>query len=181
MNLFSTYVHPFQVEGHNELCDFVLNWVNENEIYSKGRYSMRGGHHSIDTLALESKGIASICYETTKAYFAEQNQGIPLPNSVIIKCWAMVMPNGAYSTVHTHPGAKASGVLWLKVPPKMPEDEGNFVMIDPRVQMRSSGQELMTFAPQEGHGFVFPSWLEHYVDAHYQIGKRVSISWNVIW
>jgi uncharacterized protein (TIGR02466 family) len=184
MNLFSTSIHQFRLSDYQQLAEI----IKDDAEYSKSAssFSIKGptSIHTRDDLAHRdepwSKNLRNILYSATREYFVEQNIGIPFADAIIFRTWAVVLRSGGYSAVHTHPGCRCSGVLWLDMPDNMPEGQGDFVMIDPRPAMRQSGQELFRIRPEPGHGLVFPNWLEHYVDAHYCDGDRVSISWNAI-
>jgi hypothetical protein len=70
----------------------------------------------------------------------------------------------------------------VKNPPVLPENEGRFAVPDPRGGAQGSrleGSQMFYKPPVAGTGLVFPSWLPHYVEPHYQEGERISISWNL--
>ncbi len=99
-----------------------------------------------------------------------------------IKTWAMVMRENDWSFPHTHGSTDLSGVFYLQVPNNMPEDEGNFVAIDPRGGARGSklfSSQILRVKPTVGTLLVFPGWLDHYVEPHSD-GLRLSCAWNVV-
>lgn len=102
-------------------------------------------------------------------------------DSLEIKTWAMVMRDNDWSFPHTHGNADLSGAFYLVVPEDLPDDEGNFVAIDPRGGARGSkllGSQIVRFKPKVGSLLMFPGWLDHYVEPHSK-GLRLSCGWNV--
>ncbi|AMO43122.1 hypothetical protein R1080702_113 [Cyanophage S-RIM32] len=94
------------------------------------------------------------------------------------------MRKGDHSTFHNHPGALFSGVLYLEVPEDLGENEGQLVFVDPRGQTRVGRyydhHVFHKITPKVGHGYVFPNWLDHYVEPHFCDGNRISISFNLM-
>ena len=98
-------------------------------------------------------------------------------------CWAMVMRDGDYSSFHNHPSAMYSGVLYLKVP-ELDDGEGQLVFVDPRPQTRVGkyyDQHVYhRITPKKGDGYVFPNWLDHFVEPHFSGRERISLSFNLV-
>ena len=189
MQLFVTDLHDFNLSGYDNLIEDLKDILLEQEQNSTNTesYSLKGktGWHSPDNLCAGddelSTHLRSILYTATKEYAESIGYFLPPIEFCNIKCWAMIMRSGDYSTTHSHPGCKFSGVLYLKVPDNMPDNEGNLVFIDPRPGARSSlvwGSLIHREKPERGKGFVFPNWLEHYVECHYTDDVRISLAWN---
>lgn len=190
MKLFATDLYDFTVDGYDELLNDLITFLLDKEkskISTEG-YSLKGrtGWHSPSNLCVGddpmSLHLKSVLYTATKNYALEVDNGLPPLQFCNIDCWGMIMRAGDYSTVHSHPGCKYSGVLYLKVPENMPENEGNLMFVDPRSAARSSkiwGSLLHREKPERAKGFVFPNWLEHYVEAHFCDDVRISLAWNV--
>jgi hypothetical protein len=49
--------------------------------------------------------------------------------------------------------------------------------MDPRPGNVHGGKEVIT--PEPGLLIMFPGWLQHYVNAYYGDGERISIAWNL--
>jgi len=95
--------------------------------------------------------------------------------------WANMLKKGDSHPPHTHSNNVFSGVYYL-------EDGAPIQFFDPRPQasvMRPKVTEhnytnssMMQFDSVKNVGYIFPSWLQHWVPPT-NIG-RLSISWNVI-
>jgi uncharacterized protein (TIGR02466 family) len=127
--------------------------------------------------------------------------GSEIPSDYTLSAWAMLYRKGDYSILHTHPGCVLSASYYVKVPKgmltKWKEQQlfntsersavgsimpGAFCHVDPRPAAQFVGGWGMhpnCEEPIEGSGFVFPSWLSHYVTPHYTEGDRVCISVNL--
>lgn len=104
----------------------------------------------------------------------------------ITGCWATVLAKGAAHKVHSHPNNFLSGVYYVRVHPSA--NTINFH--DPRSQARiirppvweltaeNTDQVVVTVA--NGNLLMFPSYLEHSVDANTSDAERVSISFNIM-
>ena len=75
-----------------------------------------------------------------------------------------------------------SGVLYLKVP-KLNDKEGQLVFVDPRAQTRVGKyydhHVFHRITPKKGDAYVFPNWLDHFVDPHFGTEERISLSFNL--
>ena len=195
IDLFPTPLFKFDVPESAELNKQIIDYVleKEKEKTRTEEFSLKGknGWHSRDDLAnLDTDWSSQLRYiivDTLKAMVGEMGWGDkikPFPIEAFdVKCWAMVMREGDYSTPHTHPGCDFSGVYYLQVPEDLPENEGNICFLDPRGGARGSrtfGSNQMMFFPKVGDGYVFPNWLDHYVQCHYTGGTRISLSWNIL-
>ena len=104
----------------------------------------------------------------------------------ITGCWANVNAPGAGHRMHSHPNNFLSGVYYVKT--QAGADTVNFH--DPRVQtdiMRPPVTELtadntdqVVVKVSNGTLLVFPSWLQHSVDANRSDAERISVSFNIM-
>ncbi|GAB2580094.1 hypothetical protein GCM10027034_08770 [Ramlibacter solisilvae] len=105
----------------------------------------------------------------------------------ITGCWATVLAEGAMHRAHTHPNNVLSGVYYLRTPPGA--DTINFH--DPRIQARvirppvveltAENTDQVVVRVSQGTLLMFPSWLEHSVDASTSGQERISISFNLMY
>lgn len=105
---------------------------------------------------------------------------------IVTNCWANVNSRGHAHHRHSHPNNLLSGVYYAKIPP----DSGKIVFIDPRPQANVMIPAVSEYTPQnsakhtfevaEGRLLLFPSWLEHYVEAHGAQVERISIAFNLV-
>ena len=87
---------------------------------------------------------------------------------------------------HTHSNNFLSGVFYLKTS----SDTSPIQFFDPRPQSQVllpqkkednlDNGNLVSFPSVEGHGYVFPSWLVHWVPVQQDDELRISIAWNIV-
>jgi len=94
-------------------------------------------------------------------------------------CWANVLRDGGYNTIHNHPGAVWSGSYYVSVgvPTPEPRFNGWIEFQDPRPANIHGQKERI--CPEPGLLILFPSWLNHYVNPFRGDGERISIAFNV--
>lgn len=100
--------------------------------------------------------------------------------------WAVSLTEGNSQALHVHAGAHISGVYYVAAPPAAlsdDSDDGKICFYDPRP--RANMNQLLTQitrhreSPVPGDMVLFPSWLEHSVDAFRGPGTRICIAFNV--
>lgn len=93
--------------------------------------------------------------------------------------WIDVMDSWGNHVCHHHAPNVLSGVFYIA----KPEGAANLVLRDPRPSRSwhdSSGRGLeIPVEAARGSTIVFPSWLEHYVEATAQNEGRITLSFNV--
>lgn len=107
---------------------------------------------------------------------------------VIETFWVNVNPKYAYNALHDHPQSIVSGVYYIQVD----GDTGRLRFRDPRAAKRmnpwpvdadkKSDQrhwDRVSYTPVAGRLIMFPSWLEHDVEANLSDQDRISISFNM--
>jgi uncharacterized protein (TIGR02466 family) len=104
----------------------------------------------------------------------------------ITACWATILTPGADHKVHYHPNNFLSGVYYLRT--HQGADTINFH--DPRAQtgilrppvgeLTAENTDQVVVRVKNGTLLVFPSFLQHSVDANRSEEERVSISFNVM-
>ncbi|MFM8269352.1 MAG: TIGR02466 family protein [Pseudomonadota bacterium] len=93
-------------------------------------------------------------------------------------CWANIMPQGTYHTLHFHPHSVISGAFYVTTPPgsvalKLEDPRMSFFMNAPQ------GKSMYAEIPaEEGKFVLFESWLRHEVPPNHSKKPRVSISFN---
>lgn len=93
-------------------------------------------------------------------------------------CWANIMPEGTYHTLHFHPHSVISGTLYVSTPPqsvalKVEDPRMSFFMNAPQ------GKSMYAEIPaEEGRFILFESWLRHEVPPNQSKKPRISISFN---
>lgn len=94
----------------------------------------------------------------------------------ISSMWGNINGMAAGNFPHIH-GGDISGVFYLKVP----ENSGNIVFVNPAVRSESHRIRIknLSVRPDKLALFLFPSWLEHYVEPNRSDEDRISISFNI--
>ena len=113
----------------------------------------------------------------------------------LVDFWININGKGGSNVPHTHPGAKYSGVFYIKVPKEM--KGGNLFFLRDYNETYLTSQENMGFfkqgynllpndlpkipvKPLEKLLLVFPSWLPHSVEFNDTEEERISLSFNYI-
>jgi uncharacterized protein (TIGR02466 family) len=104
----------------------------------------------------------------------------------ITACWATVLAKGAAHKIHSHPNNFLSGVYYVCTPPGA--DTINFhdprsqtaVIRPPVVELTADNTDQVVVKVRNGTLLMFPSFLEHSVDANLSEEERISVSFNVM-
>lgn len=104
----------------------------------------------------------------------------------ITGCWATVLAKGATHKAHTHPNNFLSGVYYVRAQPGA--DTINFhdprhqagVIRPPVVELTSGNTDQVVVQVSSGTLLLFPSYLEHSVDANSSEEERISVSFNIM-
>jgi uncharacterized protein (TIGR02466 family) len=104
----------------------------------------------------------------------------------ITGCWATVLAPGAAHKLHNHPNNFLSGVYYVRTGEGA--DTINFhdprrqasVIRPPVVELTAENTDQVVVRVSDGTLLLFPSWLEHSVDANRSDGERISISFNLM-
>jgi len=104
-------------------------------------------------------------------------------NLEITGMWANFLFVGDSHAPHTHSNNFLSGVYYLEAG----QNTSNIQFFDPRPQAsvlqprnnpNKMNSSMMEFNSTKGFGYIFPSWLQHWVPTTTE--ERISISWNII-
>jgi uncharacterized protein (TIGR02466 family) len=104
----------------------------------------------------------------------------------ITGCWATVLAMGAAHKAHSHPNNFLSGVYYVRT--DAGADRINFhdprrqasVIRPPVVELTAENTDQVVVSVRSGTLLIFPSWLEHSVDANPNEAERISVSFNVM-
>jgi len=104
----------------------------------------------------------------------------------ITGCWATVLAQGAAHKAHTHPNNFLSGVYYVRT--DAGADRINFhdprrqagVIRPPVIELTAENTDQVVVRVCSGTMLIFPSWLEHSVDANPNEAQRISVSFNVM-
>ena len=104
----------------------------------------------------------------------------------ITSCWATVLAPGAQHRAHSHPNNFLSGVYYVQTQPGA--DTINFhdprrqtyIIRPPVAELTAENTDQVVVRVINGTLLMFPSYLEHSVDANMSSKERVSVSFNVM-
>jgi uncharacterized protein (TIGR02466 family) len=194
LNLFSSRVHVFEVEGAAELNAALLDALVSESEHSPGILAAnRGGWHSVPDIALRPEPVfRAYCQlvvhhmrETFDDWAREAKVELP-PYGMKLQAWAMVMRDGDYTVLHDHGDATISGPYYLDTGDadldRFPTS-GAITFTDPRRSAsRVLGVDLfpssVTLTPPEGKLVLFPGYLQHHVHPYRGTRPRVCIANN---
>ena len=104
----------------------------------------------------------------------------------ITGCWATVLGKGAIHKAHSHPNNFLSGVYYVRTHPGADtinfHDPRNQAMVirPPVVELTAENTDQIVVRVTNGTLLMFPSYLEHSVDANVSDDQRISISFNIM-
>ena len=104
----------------------------------------------------------------------------------ITNMWGNILRKGQAHPPHTHSNNFWSGVYYITGSQK----QSGIQFFDPRPQSQVllpqkkedniDNGNLVSFPSAAGHGYVFPSWLVHWVPVQQDDELRISIAWNIV-
>ena len=179
------------IEGLQEEC-----YEIRNNIPSKYKSNLgQNSYHSPNLLNLQNPpGILKLIKQITNCIQTIHQQS-RRENVRLVDFWININGKGGSNVPHTHPGAKYSGVFYIKVPKEM--KGGNLLFLRDYNETYLTSQENMGFFKQEYNLLpndlpkipvkpleklliVFPSWLPHSVEFNDTDEERISLSFNYI-
>ncbi|MGH8764306.1 MAG: 2OG-Fe(II) oxygenase family protein [Burkholderiales bacterium] len=104
----------------------------------------------------------------------------------ITGCWANVLARGAAHKAHSHPNNFLSGVYYVRT--HAGTDTLNLhdpriqtsVIRPPVVELTAENTDQVVVRVRDGTLLLFPSYLQHSVDANMSGEERISISFNIM-
>jgi uncharacterized protein (TIGR02466 family) len=181
----------FRYDGHQKMNTEVAKYLlQQRETVPDARTFSVGGpgwhsHRNLTGLDYDwSQELKDMILRLIKEYGAHKHLNLL---NYDLQCWAIILDEGGYSNIHTHPGSFMSGVYYVRVPEEVSENAkernvGSLSFPDMRAGAMGTMHESPTLRipPKEGQGVVFPSWVPHYVTPYYHSDEvRISISWNI--
>jgi uncharacterized protein (TIGR02466 family) len=104
----------------------------------------------------------------------------------ITGCWATVLAKGAVHKAHSHPNNFLSGVYYLRTHPGANtinfHDPRNHTCVirPPVVELTAENTDQVVVKVMNGTLLMFPSYLQHSVEANMGDEERISISFNIM-
>ncbi|MBI3528795.1 MAG: 2OG-Fe(II) oxygenase family protein [Betaproteobacteria bacterium] len=104
----------------------------------------------------------------------------------ITACWATVLAKGAAHRMHSHPNNFLSGIYYLRTYPGAdtinlhdPRNQTG-ILRPPIVELTGENTDQVVVRVSNGTLLIFPSYLQHSVDANTSGEERISISFNIM-
>ena len=175
-SLFPTIINSFEFDMDEKEYNLVINKLNNIEKSREELIIQTTDNLFIDIPKFaNSIGIITekICEDLNYKYESIEMTGM----------WANKLNAGDSHAPHTHSNNFLSGVYYLHTN----ENSSPIQFFDPRVQAhvlrpRNTpnllNASMMQYNAIEGRGYIFPSWLSHWVPTTED--KRISVSWNII-
>ena len=185
---FSTPIWCIQPENFQAINKELLAYIYEVLFHAKvplKEYASAVGGDQSEKFDFRDTPLFSAALEKTVLQVSEELMIDPKCKTMVTDCWANINYPGSYNRKHTHFNSMLSGVYY----PRVPENSGQLVLTDPRVQayiitLPATKKTPFTSrhvrrTPLAGEFIVFPSWLEHSVEVNESREERVSVAFNV--
>ncbi len=149
-----------------------IKWSKKNH-----RYHTEDDLHTISYYA----DLRDIILQNTKMYMADLKY--EYEKLEITGMWANHLFPGDAHPPHTHSNNFLSGVYYLKgengaAPIQFFDPRPQANILRPRNEPTWENATMVQFDAVTGMGYIFPSWLQHWVPPTEE--DRISISWNIL-
>ncbi len=192
--LFSTWIYqcdngPVHLNSDLEQLARTLMADSKN---STRRTNFGGWHYAFDLFDLKEQVVQEFRTQMEQHVQAFLNHFRPeerkKKDQFRLRGWININKAGDFNTLHSHPGCFLSATYYVRVPEGM--KGGEIYFRDPRgpavAMYETPGIELpwigsglgIPITPATGKLLIFPSWLEHRVEAFTGDGDRISIAFN---
>ena len=170
---FPTVIYEFDYIPSDKIM--MESWIRQTQKNHK--------YHTNDDLHQLSyfMNLKEKIYNVTKQYLDDLE--FEYKKLEITGMWANKLHEGESHPPHTHSNNFLSGVYYLEAG----ENTSNIQFFDPRPQAsvlqpknnsNRMNSSMLQFNSIKGFGYIFPSWLQHWVPT--TTDERISISWNII-
>jgi len=177
-----------------KLTKFVFEMRNKNK---KGvRHTNRGGWHSVNIEEEpheELKKLKKEIIQHLQMYHSKVFQGMEFKGNVVqplSNMWVNINEKYHYNEWHVHQGSTLSGVYYIKHDGS--REQGDIIFKHPNHQYISFGHwpvelvektnsvtsGIVNITPKSNMLLIFPSWMNHSVEANLNNDPRISVSFN---
>ena len=175
---FPTIIFEFKLDipVHDRIQ--MISYVKNSEIKPNG---MKQTEDDIDKISY---------FKYFKKNIIELNKGVldklkyEYEDVIITNMWGNLLRPGQNHAPHTHSNNFLSGVFYLQGD----TNSSNIQFFDPRPQSTvmvprrkentQENSDLLSFLAKQNTGYIFPSWLMHWVPP--TGSERISLSWNIM-
>tara|TARA_Y100001936_G_scaffold245445_1_gene287402 strand:- start:964 stop:1554 length:591 start_codon:yes stop_codon:yes gene_type:complete len=186
---FPTPVWVIKVENHKETNERIYNYIKKlnNEDQSGIVRSNIKGWHSKDFNMKDDdpKSFIELISPYIEKSLQDMNWDIVNQKVKIGSMWAIINKGGAENARHNHGGSALSAAYYVRAP----QNCGEIVFYDPRPapvyyhpennKPNQLNATINSVNPVEGGLVLFPSYLDHSVNANKSDQERIVISFNV--
>ena len=175
---FPTVIHEFEFSADNKLLDAIKK---ENLYKPTHNTSTQSINNKINDKE-EYKSLTNKILDTTKEICKDYEYRYEVLE--ITNMWVNYSSKGSMHRPHTHSNNIFSGVWYpfentSKTPIVFSDPRPAASVLEPNIYKRNKyTASLVSFQSDKDKGFIFPSWLSHYVPP--TLTDRISISWNVL-
>lgn len=191
--LWSTPLLRRQWPGSSDVNEDLKHLVLARAMESAGdsKSNVGGWHSQEDLLTWGGEAIATLQSWIITAFqdvTRAMTGGEVYDGLLELNAWANVNRTGDYNSLHTHPACAWSGVYYVDIGSKAPEDRprsGALEFMDPRagadmIAVPGAGfGAAKLIRPSNGEMIMFPSWLNHSVHPYWGQRERISIAFNI--
>ena len=172
---FPTIIYGF--EYHPSIDDYKNMKTHISETRQKDRYHTDDDLHQLSYFIKLKETI----YDVAKQYL--NNLEYEYDKLEITGMWANKLYQGDAHPPHTHSNNILSGVYYLKSdknssPIQFFDPRAQATVLRPRNKPNWDNATMIQFDSVQGTGYIFPSWLMHWVPPTQD--ERISVSWNII-
>lgn len=190
--LFATPVALLTVPDHKKLNPAIEKAILAEAHKTPGmqRSNVGGWHSELNLLhwpVPEIRQLAEMVADAATHFCGMLLDKSTVEGKLSMHAWANVCRRGNYHRAHCHPNWHISAAYYVNAgkPVADKPNSGSFEFLDPRAGSRMQTLEGTSFGrphliyPESGQLLLFPSWMEHAVNAYQGSGHRISIAFNM--
>ncbi len=187
---FPTPVWVSQINNYKKTNEEIFEYIHrlrDNDDKGVVKSNIKGWHSKdFNMNDSEPKNFISLILPNIKNAIVDMNWDIEKQDTKISSMWAIINSGGAANARHHHGNSALSAAYYVRAP----KDSGDIVFYDPRPapiyyhpnsnKVNSLNAMVNAVTPIEGGLVLFPSYLDHSVNANLSNEERIVISFNVI-
>ncbi len=186
---FPTPVWASTIENYKETNELIYKYIkdlnkNDNEGITKS--NVKGWHSkNFDLKDSIPKKFIEMISPNINQVFKDMEWDLKGQVTKITNMWSIINKNGAANSRHHHGNSAISAAYYVRAP----QNCGDIVFYDPRPapiyfhplsnSSNSLNGQVNKITPVEGALVLFPSYLDHSVDANLSNDERIVISFNI--
>ncbi len=186
---FPTPVWVSRLDNYKENNEQIYKYIYKlKESDSKGiiKSNIKGWHSKdFDMKDKEPRNFINMITPYIKKVILDMNWDIEKQETKISSMWAIINKGGAANARHHHGNSAISAAYYVRAP----KNSGDIVFYDPRPapiyyhpnskNVNSLNAMVNSVSPVEGALVLFPSYLDHSVNANLSDEERIVISFNI--